>query len=417
MNPQGKIAGKGGWIVAIFIAILMLRISSYFTMTDSLAIARVIKLGTRLMLTGFCTLWWFSLKTKVGAPAIKGNNFMSLGFYMAYLLLGIFSLLWTSSVSTSLLQLSMTIESLFFVFIFYQLWLYKSNELEGLNLRLSRLLSVSITLISIVFIAGIYIAPDMFYRGTHGGEVSRLGGFIINPNELGMLLVIGMAMGIYELFLKNKAKFYWWAIPLMAYGLIQTGSRSSLIAFGLVLFLYIALYKKVVIKFAMAGLAVLSIPYLVQKVIIKMGDIGEVMSMTGRIPFWQDLVTHGFTKEPILGYGFMRISYHDKFESIQTYAASMTHNTFIQVLLNLGLVGFAIVSIQMALLAYAILKWKDWKMQLMACSLLIPLIINSLTEFGIFGESNYGIMFYQMVIMMFVFYIASNKNKILTTSA
>jgi len=51
------------------------------------------------------------------------------------------------------------------------------------------------------------------------------------------------------------------------------------------------------------------------------------MSMTGRLPFWSDLIKYGFPERPILGYGFMSISdspFTNKFDSIHAYAASMT---------------------------------------------------------------------------------------------
>jgi exopolysaccharide production protein ExoQ len=34
-------------------------------------------------------------------------------------------------------------------------------------------------------------------------------------------------------------------------------------------------------------------------------------------------------------------------------------------------------------------------------ALFIPIFINSITEFGIFGETNYGILFYQFLILLF----------------
>jgi hypothetical protein len=46
----------------------------------------------------------------------------------------------------------------------------------------------------------------------------------------------------------------------------------------------------------------------------------------------------------------------------------------------------------------------------MLIGILIPIIINSFTEFGIFGESNYGILFYQIII----FSIAFKNNNHLT---
>jgi len=35
-------------------------------------------------------------------------------------------------------------------------------------------------------------------------------------------------------------------------------------------------------------------------------------------------------------------------------------------------------------------------------ALFIPILINSFTEFGIFGEANYAILFYQFLIVLFV---------------
>jgi hypothetical protein len=49
----------------------------------------------------------------------------------------------------------------------------------------------------------------------------------------------------------------------------------------------------------------------------------------------------------------------------------------------------------------------------MLIGILIPIVINSFTEFGIFGESNYGIIFYQIII----FSIAFRNNNHLTRVA
>jgi hypothetical protein len=38
----------------------------------------------------------------------------------------------------------------------------------------------------------------------------------------------------------------------------------------------------------------------------------------------------------------------------------------------------------------------------MLLGLMIPILINSFTEFGIFGETNYGILFYQLIIFLVV---------------
>lgn len=124
----------------------------------------------------------------------------------------------------------------------------------------------------------------------------------------------------------------------------------------------------------------------------------KVLSMTGRMPFWKALNTEGLPREPWLGFGFMRIDYKDHFESVHTYAGHMTHNTLIQVLMNLGFIAFVIAMTQLFLTAVGFLREKEEENKLMLLGILIPVIINSLTEFGIFGETNYGILFYQLLI-------------------
>jgi len=147
--------------------------------------------------------------------------------------------------------------------------------------------------------------------------------------------------------------------------------------------------------------AIIAAPILFNTVIVKQGDLQEVLSMTGRIPFWKALLDEGLVKSPWVGFGYMRIAEGDYFISLHSYAARMTHNTFIQVLMNLGFIGFFIVIMQMVATFYAFLKSKQTYLKTFFAVVFIPIFINSLTEFGIFGENNFGILFYQFLIMLF----------------
>lgn len=89
----------------------------------------------------------------------------------------------------------------------------------------------------------------------------------------------------------------------------------------------------------------------------------------------------------------------ETFQGLHTYKAHMTHNTFVQVLMNLGFIGFTLVCFQMFFTIKRFLKEQKEKM-LMLVGILIPIVINSFTEFGIFGETNYGILFYQLLIFL-----------------
>ncbi len=155
-----------------------------------------------------------------------------------------------------------------------------------------------------------------------------------------------------------------------------------------------------------------AVPIAVQTMMIKEngGGVEEVMSMTGRLPFWTALLNEAFPKEPLFGYGFMRIYYTDTFAGANTYAGHMTHNTFMQVLMNLGIIGLTLVLFQVFFTVKGFFATADNEKKLMLMGVLIPVIINSFTEFGIFGETNYGILFYQLLI----FSISMKKSDFLT---
>ncbi len=404
-QEEGIVFKNKTFFVALLL-IMTLRIVSYFTLfPSSVGLTRVIKVGLRFALTGlsFVVLLWLWSKLK-NHLQFYYTNVTSALLYCAYALLGVASIYWSTNVTFTALQLAMLFESIAYVFVFYHM-LVMYNEASSNHATFDTLLSIGIGLISLAFIIGLMIAPETFYRGTHGGTVHRLGGFIINPNELGMLAVIGVAMNYLQLF-NNKYKVANVVfLGLNVAVLLLTQSRSSLGAFLLVTMVFIVKSKNYKLQAATIIGGVLVLPVLVNGIIIKQGDVEEVMSMTGRLPFWSDLLTYGFPERPILGYGFMSISpspFTDKFDSIHAYAASMTHNTFVQVLINLGLVGAFIVLMQMVATVFAISTSRLEDLKVLAIAMLIPLIINSITEFGIFGEANYGILFYQLVIVFFV---------------
>ena len=409
-KPETGVIWKSKPFLYLLIIILGLRISSYFTLfPDSVAMTQLVKTGLRLVLTALSLVLILFIREKQAGWKFQYKNVSPLALYIAYLLLGIISLLWTSSVSYTLLQLSMVIEALVFACFFYKL-VFLYNQLSNGHARFSKIFAWATLWIHLAFIIGLWIDPDTYYRETHGGEVARLGGFIINPNELGMLAVLGAVM-TYEELLGSGHKLSNFIILILAVAvLLLTQSRSSLGAFLLVSGLALLRSGNIKLIVSIGIAAIFVLPFVIQSIVVKQGDLEEVMSMTGRLPFWQDLIADGFTKEPLLGYGFMRISYNDYFDSVHAYAAKMTHNTFIQVLLNLGLVGAFIVALQMIATTYALIIETDKKLKALAIGMLIPLVINSMTEFGIFGESNYGIQFYQLVILFFV--IDGNSSKI-----
>lgn len=384
------------------ILLFTLRVLSYFTLfPDSVFLTQLMKTGLRLTLTFTAFFLLKSLRDKYRSHEFTYNNLTPFLLYCSYLLLGLLSVAWASLSYYALLQLSMVVEALAFAWFFTQLITYY-NSISDNHARFSLVFGRSALFISMGFIAGYFIDPDNFARLTHQGSVSRLGGIIINPNELGMFAALGGTMAYTELLDKRPKAINLILIAVSVTVLLLTQSRSSLVGFLLISAIFIfRLGNLRLITLSIAG-AVFALPFLFQSIIVKAGDMDEVMSMTGRLPFWRDLFTDGFTQRPWFGFGYMCVAEGEFFDSIHSYSGKMAHNTFLQVLLNLGLAGLFICLLQIAYTFLVILKSSNTQHKVLASMMLIPVLVNSFTEFGIFGDSNYGIQFYQLIILMFV---------------
>jgi exopolysaccharide production protein ExoQ len=389
--------------------ILFIMIAGFFTWSENVAITRVIKVISRVGMTVWIFLLYKEIINYGAVGSFKWRNIYSPLLYGAYLFLALVSFFWSTDVGYSALQLIMDLESLLFSFFFIKSLMLLETYFPGNSIRFYNLMGNVAFIILLIFVVGGFVNEEDFYRAVEGGESLRMGGYIMNPNELGMYCGLGISCLIFDIY-RKKSK--WWTfikISVMLYALIMTKSRSSLIGLLLIVFFHIRNANNRKLEFAvyiaMAGI----LPIAVENMLMRKGGIDELLSMTGRMPFWKALVLEGLPREPLFGFGFMRIDYKDHFESVHTYAGHMTHNTFMQVLMNLGFVGLMIALTQLFFTVRGFLNEEKEK-KLMLIGILIPVIINSFTEFGIFGETNYGILFYQLLI----FYISVAVNTKLT---
>lgn len=390
--------------------ILFLMVGCFFTWSENVNITRAIKVVGRMGVLILSIVNYYRIIKYGAVETLSIKNLFSPLLYITYLFLGFISFSWSTNPGFSALQWFMTFQSLVFAYYFIKSLKILDTYFEGHTIRLFNLLGNTVFYLQLIFVIGMWIDPETFFRLTHGGEEARLGGVIMNPNELGMLAGVGVACLIFDLYrFKNKT---WTIIKLLIifYALYLTGSRSSLIGALLIIFFHINQTKRQGIKLAIIGCALLVVPIAVNQIILKGGDkerLEEILTLTGRLPFWEALITEGLPREPLLGFGFMRIDYKEYFQSTHTYPGKMTHNTFMQALMNLGLIGLTIVLFQVFFTVSAFFK-EDKENKLMLIGIFIPILINSFTEFGIFGESNYGILFYQLLIFSISFKNNSN---------
>lgn len=400
-------------ISTVLIVVLSIKIAGYFCIVEDRTINQIFKVISRMGMTLTIILVYARLLILGCLSTYKFENLLPIVLYGMYLLLGLASFYWSSDVKYSILQWLMVFESLVFVMVFLQVINLINFHFPTYEISLIKVFSGAIFPIMVIFLLGAIVEPDLFFRGMRGGAEQRLGGYYMNPNELGMLASIGAAMSFLRL---QQSTQKWGSILMLIAALIVLGltaSRSSAIGFLAIMGLLILKSGNKKLKLLMFLSVVLAIPFILKFVIFKDGGgVEEVLSMTGRIPFWTALLNEGIIREPFFGFGFMRINYTDYFESLNTYAAKMTHNTFMQVLMNLGFVGFFIAFWQLVTTLYTYLKVR--KISIYSdffIAMFIPVFVNSLTEFGIFGETNYGILFYQFLILLFVFNMRQRLSK------
>ena len=399
--PSAALAPHREFLRAISVAltvIVLIKLSGFFTWNEDIGVTRTVKLVTRLAMTAAAYGAYAAIIRRGAIDSFRWHNAPAPLLYGAYLALGLVSLLWSTNPGYSFLQWVMDVESLVFAYFFVKCFLLLKEFFPGNPVRFFHVLGNAVFIILLVFLGGGLVAPNVFFRLTHNGDEARLGGLLMNPNELGMLCVVGIACLMFNFDRRHRMVLTALKSALLLLALVLTGSRSSLVGFVLVLFFHIRQAGNRRLKFMANAAAVLVMMVLVPLVFIKQGGLDEVLNMTGRLPFWHALLTEALPREPLLGYGFMRISYGEYFQSVHTYAAQMAHNTFIQVLLNLGLVGFTIALAQLGFTIRAFVRQADPQVRLLGVGLLIPILINSFTEFGIFGMTNYGILFYQFLI-------------------
>jgi exopolysaccharide production protein ExoQ len=382
--------------------VLFIMVAGFFTWSENVAITRVIKVITRI---GMTIAAFFLHKRIVDYGAVstyRWDNPLAVLFYVGYLLLGLASIGWSTDPGYSSLQWVMTLESFVFAFYFIKSYMLLDEYFPGHDIRFYSSLGNTVFGLILIFIVGMLINPDTFFRAVEGGTDHRLGGYIMNPNELGMLCGLGLSCLIFDLYRKPKKLWTIIKLAIILYALILTKSRSSLVGVLLIVFFHIRRSENQTLKTLVYLGTIALIPVMIQTLIMRSGGLDDILSMTGRLPFWKALIKEGLPREPYFGFGFMRIDYKDHFESVHTYAGHMTHNTFLQVLMNLGFVGFTLVLFQM-FFTFRGFSFQATEKKLMLLGILIPVLINSMTEFGIFGEANYGILFYHFLIFSVAF--------------
>lgn len=288
----------------------------------------------------------------------------------------------------------LTMRSLFRVFVYCFLC-------YGLTLRFSALELIKILVVVSSLSVGIAVATEVFIGAPEDIEdVYRLSGSM-HPNSLSRFAVIVAIPAFAFAWWIPRERVAWLSVLFLAMVVIhlsrcRTSLATALVGFGVLVLLHFG-WKRAVAPLALSltliGIVTFALGAGGRSAIAgagntaAMGRVESVSTLTGRLPLWNVLFRKAADR-PIVGYGYGGFWDTRNTEAIQKevgWQAGHSHNCYIEILVNVGLVGLCLflmlgatcffrsvkISVSQNLGAYAILA-----------ALLASAAVNALAEVG-----------------------------------
>ena len=143
-------------------------------------------------------------------------------------------------------------------------------------------------------------------------------------------------------------------------------------------------------------------------VFLRQQNFQELIQLSSRTIFWQEIIIDTFEESPFLGYGYQMMS-HDGttkvFESLGFIARGNAHNTFVQTFSGLGVIGLALLILNILLSITTYTNFRKIYTELykshqifMIMGLILLTLVASLTQYGIVGMTTPVVPVYLLCI-------------------
>ena len=331
-----------------------------------------------------------------------------ISWFLCFVLFSIVSLLW-----------SVTIDSVSFSTIAYMikallLFFFLSNRKISINWL--SLVIVGINVINaIILLVNIDLTAAVVYRARIQHPV--IGGVVWGINSVCPMIAEGICISVFLLFNVKKILLKLLHVLLITIQLIPIlilGSRQSVFIVALFFLFYIILDDSLRIRLKprtiilLVGIAVLTVVLLSNELLsitfvsrIKDSINGENASDKERLGLIQ-IGLEFFTDRPLFGHGL------ETFHFLMGWESGYSHNTFVEILVGLGSVGFILFHIYIVISAVLFRKAKKNKVLKLGVSLLIVYVF---CEFVIVTY----ISFHLMLLLWLSFSIASDVQETIST--
>lgn len=349
----------------------------------------------------------------------KGFFFVGSKGVLQLLLLGVilFSVLWSADVGSSLTYLRGLIRIyLLAIYLAMRYTIREQMRFIAIALGTSAILSIIFPLIP--GFGGIHVAPEL---------AGMWSGIFGHKNEMGYMMAWSAGVCMHLALSMNRYQWLLWLVFGISVCLItlsrSTTSLTILLAMTLLLPFYRSLkktnYKLQVVMVASAIISLVTISVLIVNNIDSLvGASGKDLTLSGRTDLW-DFIFAKIFERPWFGYGFYGFWDSEVAASLRRQHpwASNAHNGFLEMILELGFVGFSLFIgglirfIMMALQRINSIAKKPedyWCMQM-----LVIIIIINFSEARLLGPSWNWLMYITMSLSLTVSEYMKKKQAII----
>ena len=321
-------------------------------------------LGTFARFTGIAIGgFWLVTVIITGRVRKLGPFQLMVGLFVLWNALSIF---WSENPNRSFAHTRTWAQMFLLVLILWDLYTTRASLLAGLQ----------------AYILGAYVAVGSAVYNYFTGKVyytnyQRFSAGETNPDGFGFIMALGIPVAWYLAgsintsgigrFLRLVNYVY---IPAALLGIALSGTRTALIAsvigmaFGLASLTRLRLFARIAIFLVLASAILILLPYVqTLESFQRLGTTGDELTsgdLNNRTNNWSEGLA-SFVEHPFLGVG------SNMYRSINSLAKTaegkVSHNSYLSVLVELGLIGFILFSMILAIAfvqAWRQPKWQSW---------------------------------------------------------
>ena len=293
-------------------------------------------------------------------------------FTILFILWNALTIFWTLDVDLTTKRVATYGQLLLFVFIYWDLYSTPASVRAALQAYVLGGYVASINIIQNLILGNAYSSSRVTAEG-------------FNPNQIGLLIAIGLPLAWYLAITRESDKPFdlmtlinYLYLPVGLFGIMLTASRGSMIAaFPTMLLVLLTLHTLNPLLRAFIFLAAAPTLLYVQSLvpeaaverIAETGDSIAQGNLTGRVAIWRQGVVV-FSENPFVGVGT---------DGFRVATGRASHNSFLSIAVEVGLIGFGIFSIIVLMVLYYVSRQssaaiKFWLM------LLFTLLIGNLNH-------------------------------------